>query len=113
MAQQNYILAVDQSTTSSAAFVIDHEGRVVALAKREITQFYPKPGWVSHDPEELFRSVIAVSQEAMASAGIGSQQLAVRRHRQPEGNHGCLGPLRRGARLARHRLAMPPHRPDV
>jgi len=76
MAQQNYILAVDQSTTSSAAFVIDHEGRVVALAKREITQFHPEPGWVSHDPEELFRSVIAVSQEAMASAGIGSQQLA-------------------------------------
>lgn len=76
MAQQNYILAVDQSTTSSAAFVIDHGGRVVAWAKREITQFHPEPDWVSHDPEELFRSVIAVSQEAMASAGIGPQQLA-------------------------------------
>ena len=76
MAQQNYVLAVDQSTTSSAAFVIDHGGRVVAWAKREITQFHPEPGWVSHDPEELFRSVIAVSQEAMASAGIGPQQLA-------------------------------------
>ena len=76
MAQQNYILAVDQSTTSSAAFGIDHGSRVVAWAKREITQFHPEPGWVSHAPEELFRSVVAVSQEAMASAGIGPQQLA-------------------------------------
>jgi glycerol kinase len=76
MAQQNHILAIDQSTTGSAAFVFDRDGRVVASTSREITQFHPEPGWVSNDPEELFQSVVAVSREAMASAGIDARQLA-------------------------------------
>ncbi len=76
MVQQNHILAIDQSTTGSAAFVFDRYGRVVASASREITQYYLEPGWVSHDPEKLFQSVVAVSREAIASAGIEPQQLA-------------------------------------
>jgi glycerol kinase len=71
-----FILAVDQGTTGSAAFIFDHDGRVVASADREITQHYPEPGWVSHDPEELFQSILAVSREAMSSAGILPSQIA-------------------------------------
>jgi|TARA_B100000809_G_scaffold66235_1_gene62925 glycerol kinase len=76
MAKHNHILAIDQSTTGSAAFVFDRDGRVVSSASREITQYQPEPGWVSHDPEELFQSVVDVSREAMASAGIDARQLA-------------------------------------
>ena len=72
----SYILAVDQGTTGSAAFIFDHDGRVVATADREITQHYPEPGWVSHDPEELFQSTLAVSREAMSLAGIQADQVA-------------------------------------
>ena len=73
---QSFILAVDQGTTGSAAFIFDHDGRVVATADREITQHYPEPGWVSHDPEELFQSTLAVSREAMSLAGIQADQVA-------------------------------------
>ena len=76
MAQRDHILAIDQSTTGSAAFIFNRDGSAVASASCEITQFHPEPGWVSHDPEELFRSVVAVSREAMASAGIEARQLA-------------------------------------
>ena len=68
MVQQNYILAIDQSTTGSAAYIFGRDGRGVASAKREIAQSYPEPGWVSHDPEELFRSILDVSKEAMERA---------------------------------------------
>lgn len=72
-----YIIAVDQGTTGSAAFIFDHDGRVVATADREITQHYPKPSWVSHEPEELFQSAMAVSREAMSMAGVDPSQIAV------------------------------------
>tara|TARA_B100000315_G_scaffold103252_1_gene94651 strand:+ start:3350 stop:4867 length:1518 start_codon:yes stop_codon:yes gene_type:complete len=74
--QQNYVMAVDQGTTGSAALIFGRDGRVVAWAEREITQYHPEPGWASHDPEEIFQSTLAVSREAMASAGIEPQQLA-------------------------------------
>jgi glycerol kinase len=73
---QTFIIAVDQGTTGSAAFIFDHDGRVVSSADREITQHYPEPGWVSHDPEEIFQSTLAVSREAMSLAGIQSSQIA-------------------------------------
>ena len=73
---QTFVIAVDQGTTGSAAFIFDHDGRVVASADREITQYYPEPGWVSHDPEEIFQSALAVSREAMSLAGIQPSQIA-------------------------------------
>ncbi len=73
---QKYVMAIDQGTTGSAAFVFNHDGRPVGRADREITQYHPHPGWTSHDPEEIFQSVLAVSRNAMASAGIQPQQLA-------------------------------------
>ena len=71
-----YILALDQGTTSSRALVFDERSRVVASAQREFTQFFPRPGWVEHDPEEIWTSQMAVAAEALESAGIAPADLA-------------------------------------
>jgi glycerol kinase len=71
----DYILALDQGTTSSRAVVFDRAGQPVAMAQREFTQYFPKPAWVEHDAQEIWRSQYAVMQEAMAQAGISARQL--------------------------------------
>ncbi|HEY0715700.1 MAG TPA: glycerol kinase GlpK [Polyangia bacterium] len=63
------ILAIDQGTTGTTVLLLDAERRVVGRAYREIPQHYPSPGWVEHDPEDLFQSVIAAFTEAWESAG--------------------------------------------
>ncbi len=62
------ILAIDQGTTSSRAIVFSLDGKVVALAQREFAQIYPRPGWVEHDPEEIWQSTRAVMDEALTLA---------------------------------------------
>ena len=54
-----YILAIDQGTTSSRAILFDRKMHVVSAAQREFTQHFPKPGWVEHDPEEIWRATLA------------------------------------------------------
>lgn len=71
-----FILALDQGTTSSRAIVFDQEGAITAVAQREFEQIFPKPGWVEHDPEEIWSSQIAVAGEALRMAGIGPRDLA-------------------------------------
>ena len=71
-----FILALDQGTTSSRAIVFDPEGSIRAVAQREFEQLFPKPGWMEHDPEEIWRSQIAVAGEALQHAGIGPRELA-------------------------------------
>lgn len=71
-----YILALDQGTTSSRAIVFDESSRVVATAQREFTQFFPRPGWVEHDPEEIWTGQLAVAAEAIEKAGIQPSDLA-------------------------------------
>ncbi len=71
-----YILALDQGTTSSRAIIFDLAGRVVASAQQEFRQIYPQPGWVEHDPMEIWESQIAVARHAIASAGIRPSQVA-------------------------------------
>ena len=70
------ILALDQGTTSSRAIVFDQEGAIKTLAQREFEQIFPKPGWVEHNPEEIWTSQIAVAEEALRQAGIGPGELA-------------------------------------
>lgn len=67
-----YILSLDQGTTSSRAILFDRAGRQVASARREITQIFPQPGWVEHDPEEIWSSQAGVAVEALSLAGAGS-----------------------------------------
>jgi glycerol kinase len=71
-----YILALDQGTTSSRTIVFDHSGGIVALAQREFTQHFPKPGWVEHDPLEIWSSQFATIAEALAKANAGPRDLA-------------------------------------
>lgn len=71
----DHILAIDQGTTSSRAVVFDRAGQVVAMAQRELTQYFPRPGWVEHDPREIWQSQLAVMQEALAKAGLQASQL--------------------------------------
>ncbi|MEO8014130.1 MAG: glycerol kinase GlpK [Polaromonas sp.] len=65
-----YLLALDQGTSSSRSIVFDEEGRVVALAQQELPQIYPRPGWVEHDPMEIWRSQLATARQALAQAGL-------------------------------------------
>jgi len=71
-----YILALDQGTTSSRALLFDRTARVVAMAQRELTQHYPQPGWVEHDPEEIWEGQLACAREALQRAGATACDLA-------------------------------------
>ena len=71
-----YILALDQGTSSSRSIVFDAQGHIVAMAQREFRQIYPQPGWVEHDPKELWQSQLATAKEALVSANITAQQIA-------------------------------------
>ena len=73
---KKFILALDQGTTSSRAIVFDHNGLPVASAQKEFTQFYPKPGWVEHDPEEIWSTQAGVATEAITKAGLESSNIA-------------------------------------
>jgi glycerol kinase len=72
----NYIGAIDQGTTSTRFVVFDRSGRVVAIARREHEQIYPKPGWVEHNVEEIWQRTRDVIAEAMARGGLRPQDLA-------------------------------------
>jgi glycerol kinase len=65
-----YILALDQGTTSSRAILFDRDANIVAISQKEFTQIYPKPGWVEHNPEEIWQSQIDVAREVVAKANI-------------------------------------------
>jgi glycerol kinase len=71
-----YVGAIDQGTTSSRFMIFDHGGRVKAIAQKEHEQIYPKPGWVEHDPAEVWARTEEVIGEAIASAGIAKDDLA-------------------------------------
>jgi glycerol kinase len=71
-----YILALDQGTSSSRSIVFDRGGRIVAMAQREFRQIYPQPGWVEHDPKEIWATQLATAQEALAKAGLTARDIA-------------------------------------
>jgi glycerol kinase len=70
------ILALDQGTTSSRAIVFDAAGAILAVAQREFTQIFPQPGWVEHDPGEIWATQIAVAREAIAQAAVAARDVA-------------------------------------
>ncbi len=70
-----YLLALDQGTSSSRSIVFDDSGRVVSQAQQELTQFYPQPGWVEHDPQEIWRTQLATARQALVSAGIQAREV--------------------------------------
>lgn len=74
LAAMDYLLAFDQGTTSSRAIVFDSRGRVVTQAQREFTQHFPKPGWVEHDPGEIWETQLAVARECIGRLGEGASR---------------------------------------
>ena len=70
-----YLLALDQGTSSSRSIVFDPRGRIVAQAQQELPQIYPQPGWVEHDPMEIWRTQLATAQQALRQAGIGAADI--------------------------------------
>ena len=71
-----YLLALDQGTSSSRSIVFDAQGRIVAMAQREFRQIYPQPGWVEHDPKEIWATQLATAQEALAKAKLKAGDIA-------------------------------------
>ncbi|BDM66051.1 glycerol kinase [Shewanella sp. NFH-SH190041] len=74
--QKKFVVALDQGTTSSRAIVFDHNANIVAVSQREFSQIYPQPGWVEHDPMEIWASQSSTLIEALARAGIQSHDVA-------------------------------------
>jgi glycerol kinase len=70
-----YLLALDQGTSSSRSIVFDASGRPVAQAQMELTQIYPQPGWVEHDPMEIWRTQLATAREVLVKAGIAAKEV--------------------------------------
>jgi glycerol kinase len=73
---EKYILSLDQGTTSSRAMIINKDGNIVAIAQKEFTQYYPQPGWVEHDANEIWSSQATVLAEAILKAGIKAIDIA-------------------------------------
>jgi glycerol kinase len=73
---KQYVMALDQGTTSSRCIIFDKSGKMKSVAQKEFTQIYPKPGWVEHDPTEIWSSQISVATEAMAKLGITAEEIA-------------------------------------
>ena len=73
---EEYILTLDQGTSSSRALLVGKDGQAVDLAQREFTQFYPKPGWVEHDPMEILNSQLAVIEEVLQKSKVSINQIA-------------------------------------
>ena len=73
---QNYIMALDQGTTSSRCILFDRQGNICSMAQMEFTQIFPKPGWVEHDPMEIWSSQIAVAAKAMGKIGVTEKNIA-------------------------------------
>ena len=73
---KKYIMALDQGTTSSRCIVFDKQGNICSMAQKEFTQIYPKPGWVEHNPMEIWSSQLAVATEAMAMLGLDAEAIS-------------------------------------
>ncbi|QXL83668.1 glycerol kinase GlpK [Comamonas sp. NLF-1-9] len=73
---KTYLLALDQGTSSSRSILFDRDGHIVAIAQQELPQIYPLPGWVEHDPMQIWHTQLATAREVLARAGVSAAQLA-------------------------------------
>src|SRR5688572_9494364 len=71
-----YILSLDAGTTSSRAILFDKGGNIVSVAQKEFQQIFPQPGWVEHDPNEIWSTQLGVATEAILKAGLTTQDIA-------------------------------------
>ena len=73
---KRYVLALDEGTTSARAILFDRESNIVSVAQHEFTQIYPQPGWVEHDPVELYANQYAAMTECVAKSGVSPEEIA-------------------------------------
>lgn len=76
MSEKKYLMALDQGTTSSRCIIFNKSGEIISAAQKEFTQYFPKSGWVEHNPNEIWSSQLGVMVEAMAKQGIDCNQIA-------------------------------------
>ncbi len=81
-------MALDAGTTSNRCILFDRAGKIVSLAQKEFTQYFPKPGWVKHDADEIWSTQLGVAVEAMSKIGVWADDIAAigitnQRERQP------------------------------
>src|SRR6478735_4972581 len=72
----NFILALDQGTTSSRAIVFDHDGSIPSVAQEEFQQIFPQAGWVEHDPNEIWKTQLDTARAALTKAGLTADDIA-------------------------------------
>ena len=109
--RERYVAAIDQGTASSRCLVFDRSGRIVSVAQKEHRHIYPRPGWVEHDPEEIWGNVEDVVRTALAEARLEASDLVALGHRQPARDDDRVGSRDRPAGAQRDQLAGHPHRP--
>ena len=73
---KKYVMALDQGTTSSRCILFDRAGNICSMAQKEFKQYYPKPGWVEHNPLEIWSSQLSVAVEAMGQIGADIEEIA-------------------------------------
>ncbi len=73
---RQYLIALDQGTTSSRAIVFDRKQNILSVAQKEFTQYYPQPGWVEHNATEIYSSIVSVMAEVMAKCGLTAEDIA-------------------------------------
>ena len=73
---KEYIMALDQGTTSSRCILFDKQGNICSMAQKEFEQIYPQAGWVEHDPMEIWASQLSVATEAISKIGAAAEEIA-------------------------------------
>ena len=102
-----YVMALDAGTTSNRCILFNEKGEMCSVSQREFTQYFPKPGWVEHDADEIWACQLGVAVEAMNKIGATADDYRSDRHHQSERDGDRLGQEYRRAGLSRDCMAVP------
>ena len=83
MQDKQYVMALDAGTTSNRAIIFDNESHIVSVSQKEFTQYFPKPGWVEHDANEIFHSMVEVMRGSPGTGQYDGQRNLGYRYYQP------------------------------
>ena len=73
---EKYIMALDSGTTSNRCILFNHQGEICSMAQKEFTQLFPQPGWVEHNAEEIFDTMLLVARQALSNIGATAENIA-------------------------------------
>ena len=86
-----YVMALDSGTTSNRCILFNEKGEMCSVAQKEFTQFFPKPGWVEHDADEIWSTQLEVAQEAMSNIGATAGRYCSDWNYESKRNNDCMG----------------------